>query len=208
MFEEFGSYVIVLFFVINPQIILPFFLSCTQTYTDSERKRTALKMCVYGLSFGVAFSALGSLLLGALGISAAAFRVGGGILLGVAAWGLLYSGPKAPSDEASPEQALHHDISLCPLAFPMFVGPATLTTLVRLVEDSKKISAVEPFLVVGAMALIVAVTYILISFSSFFLKLLGKNGTVILEKVSGIFLIAMAAEMIIGGLKVYFLGKV
>ncbi|MDR0633322.1 MAG: MarC family protein [Holosporales bacterium] len=200
----FVKYLIKLFFVVNPHIVVPFVLSCTQNYTNSERRATALKMCLFGLCLGVAFALCGNALLASVGISIPAFRIGGGILLAVAAWGLLYSNNTASSDSGAVESTLRVDISICPLAFPMLVGPATLTTLIGMIIESKAPGGGGEVLVLLALALIVGLTYVLTLFGSGLLRLLGRNGAIILEKLGGILLIAMSIEMLAGGIKAYF----
>jgi multiple antibiotic resistance protein len=204
MLENFSSYFIKLFFVLNPFIVVPFFLSCTQNFTASERKMVGAKMCIYSFGLGFLFCAGGGVVLTAMGISQASFKAGGGFLLAVAAWGMLYSKPSAPSGDTSPEVAMRSDIALCPLAFPMLVGPATLTTIVGMVKDAEAIGIFEQIIIVGTLALIIAMTYVALLFGGSLMKLLGKNGALILQKCSGILLIGMALEMIGCGIKMYF----
>lgn len=205
MFETgFIGYLFKFFFVLNPHIVVPFFFSCTQNYTHSERRTLAIRMTLFGLGLGILFAAFGTHVLGLVGVDIPAFRIGGGILLMVAAWNMLYSSSNSSETTAEPTQTHHADISLCPLAFPMLVGPATLTTLVGMVNEAKASSFVEPFLVTLAMALIIALTYILILFGAPLFKMLGKSGGLILEKVSGILLVAMSIQMICGGAKAFF----
>lgn len=205
MFDLFFGYFVKFFFVLNPHIVVPFFFSCTQNYTNSERKTLAIRMTLYALFLGFLFAVFGTHVLGLVGVTIPAFRIGGGILLMVAAWGMLYGAAEdSDSAEEEPTQTHRTDISLCPLAFPMLVGPATLTTLVGMVEGAKSVSTFEPILVVGAMTLVIAVNYFLILFGAPLFKLLGKSGGLILEKISGILLVAMSIEMICGGAKAFF----
>lgn len=206
MFESgFVGYLFKFFFVLNPHIVVPFFFSCTQNYTQSERRTLAVRMTLFGLGLGILFAAFGTHVLGLVGVDIPAFRIGGGILLMVAAWNMLYgdSSNGAASNE-EPTQTHHMDISLCPLAFPMLVGPATLTTLVGMVNEAKSVSFIEPFLVTLAMVTIIGINYALILFGAPLFKLLGKSGGLILEKVSGILLVSMAIQMICGGIKSFF----
>jgi multiple antibiotic resistance protein len=199
-----GSYFLKLFVVVNPHIVVPFFFSCTQNYTSYERKAVGLKMCFYGLLLGLSFALFGVKLLSALGISHTALRAGGGLLLGVAAWGLLYSERKEPAEGTEPEQAIRQDISLCPLAFPMFIGPATITTLVGMMHEAESAGKEHVFLVLTALVSLIALTYVLIICGSGFMKLLGHKGSIILEKIAGILLIALSGEMILGSIKKFF----
>jgi multiple antibiotic resistance protein len=161
-------------------------------------------MCLYGLFLGLSFVFLGESLLKALGVSIPAFRMGGGVLLGVTAWGLLYSDNKPSENVPFSESTMRFDISLCPLAFPMFIGPATLTTLVSLILEAKAVSIFEASLVVIALLLLIALTYVLTLLGSGIVKILGRNGAIILEKVGGILLVAISIEMIAGGARIFF----
>lgn len=197
---------VILFFVINPHIIVPFFLSCTQNYTNSERNAMGRRMCWYGLFLGLLFGLLGTSVLHMLGVTIPAFRMGGGLLLAVAAWGLLYSKHSSnDSDEAQGMEESHADISLCPLAFPMFIGPATITTMISLIHKAHEVSIWAEGSVLLAMILIIILTYIFILLGSSIVRLLGRSGLLILEKIAGILLIAMSIEMIASGAKDYFM---
>lgn len=190
-----------LFFVLNPHIVLPFFLSMTQNYTQSEQRSIGLKMCLYSFLLGFLFIFGGGSLLDALGVPVSLFRVGGGLLLGVAAWNMLYS-PSKPSDATSAEPPVHADIALSPLAFPMLVGPATLTKLVSMVQETS--STFEYCSVLIAFIVMIGLFYGLTWCGGPVMRLLGKNGSMILEKIGGILLVAMAAAMIFGGLKAFY----
>ncbi|MDR0631434.1 MAG: MarC family protein [Holosporales bacterium] len=207
MFENVCGYFVRLFFVIGPHITVPFFLSCTQNYTNSERKSIGAKMCLYGLVIGIVFCLAGNSVLDGLGVSGAAFKTGGGLLLAVAGWGMIYSKPKAPSESTSPEIAMRSDIALCPLAFPMLIGPATLTTIIGMVKDAKPLGIVEQSLIVATMAAIIGIVYICVLGGGTLMRLLGKSGPVILEKVGGILLMGMALEMMFCGVKMYMFAK-
>lgn len=200
----FVGYLFRFFFVLNPHIVAPFFFSCTQNYTQSERRTLAVRMTVFGLGLGGVFAAFGTHVLGLIGVDIPAFRIGGGILLLVAAWNMLYGSSDNASSGEEPTQTHHTDISLCPLAFPMLVGPATLTTLVGMVNEAKAVSLIEPFLVTLAMALIILLNYAMILFGAPLFRLLGKSGGLILEKVSGILLVSMSIQMICAGIKAFF----
>lgn len=204
MLENLSGYLLKLFFVVNPHLVVPFFLSYTQNYTNSERKKVGKKMCLYGLFLALSFAIFGEMILNLLGVSRPAFRIGGGLLLGVAAWNLLY-GKNSP-DGSESNVASNADISLCPLAFPMFIGPATITTMMGMLQDAKGLQ--DQALVVFTVFLIILGTYILLLFGTAIMKVLGRSGSVILEKVGGILLIVMCIEMIFGGARTFFGGNV
>jgi multiple antibiotic resistance protein len=163
------------------------------------------KMCTYGFFFGLTFIFCGTTIFDIIGVTVPAFRIGGGLLLAVAAWGLLYSSEETAVDKQLEGDVTRSDISLCPLAFPMFIGPATLTTLVGMTVDNAGGSTLnDRLLVLLALSIIIFATYLLAVFGNSVIRLLGKGGSVILAKVGGILLIAMSAQMIGGGIKDFF----
>jgi multiple antibiotic resistance protein len=204
IFANVPTYFFKFFVAVNPLVVVPFFLACTQNYTTAERRIVAGKMCLYGLMLIILFAACGNTILDWLGVSVAAFSIGGGVILANAAWGLLFSDLSPPLEETSPEIAMRRDISMCPLAFPIFIGPATLTFLVNMVCAAKEVSAVEPFVVTAVVVLFVGITYILTLFGDVILKLLGRNGAMIISRVGGIFLFSISIGMIATGIKTFF----
>ncbi|MDR0625423.1 MAG: MarC family protein [Holosporales bacterium] len=202
MLESFVPSLVKLFFVINPHIIVPFFFSLTQNYTNSERRSTAAKMSVYSFGLGMVFVFCGNGLIDALGVTLPAFRVCGGLLLAVAGWSLLYS--KSDDKEEASAGSSRSDASLCPLAFPMFVGPATLTTIVGMIQSAKEVGGGADLMVICAFCVLVVFVYLLCLYGSNLMRLLGKNGLVLLGKIGGILVMAMALQMILGGTKAFF----
>lgn len=209
MFATLGSDIGKIFFFVNPHIILPLFLSMTQNYTNSERQSLGNKFCIYSLFLGYAFVFGGGFLLKALDIPIALFTVGGGILLGVAAWGILYS---QDSTEVHPDESpstVRSDPSLSPLAFPITTGPATLTGLVAMAQSpaSTQGGIMAYSSVLLAFTIVIGIVYLFVRCGDFIIRALGKNGCLILSKVGGILLIAMSTTMICGGLKAFFLAS-
>lgn len=205
MFESLVNDLWKLFFMVNPHIGLPIFLSMTQNYTSSERRNLATKACLYALCLGFGFVFGGGALLKALEVPVSLFGVGGGFLLGVAAWGMLYPSPKKTTNNS--EEQLRGDPSLSPLAFPLITGPATLTALVSMAQSGEGASMAGYASVLLAFTIIMAITYAFFLSGGVILKFLGKNGCLILEKLGGIVLVALSATMIFGGLKTFFTGS-
>lgn len=209
MFGSFGRHMVQIFFFVNPHIVLPLFLSMTQNYTSSERRTMGIKACIYALALGYGFAFGGGVLLDLLGVPVSLFRAGGGLLLGVTAWNLLYASPKKEGSSAEPTSTVRADLSLSPLAFPLITGPATLTGIVTVVQTAAARNGVFVgySTVLLEFSIVIGILYLCLVCGDFILKLLGRNGCLILEKLGGIILIAMSATMIFGGLKAFFLAN-
>lgn len=99
---------------------------------------------------------------------------------------------------ASPEE----DITVVPMAMPIIVGPATTGTL--LVLGAEISDAFFKGLGCAALLLAVASVGTILLLASFIERVVGKRGLNILSKVTGLILSALAAQMILVGVKHFF----
>ena len=138
----------------------------------------------------------GNVIFSLFGITVDSFRVGAGALLFLSAVGLVQAAPvsSGPSHE--------EDIAVVPLAMPIIVGPATIGTLLVLGAE-----IADPFRKgLGCLALLLAVISVgtILILSSFIERVVGKKGLNILSKISGLILAALAAQMILLGVRHFF----
>jgi multiple antibiotic resistance protein len=127
------------------------------------------------------------------GITLNSFRIGAGALLFLSAVGLI-QGSQTPTNNAG-----GGDIAVVPLAIPIIVGPATTGTLLVLGAELNGVTAKS----LGCLALLFAVVSmgILLLLSSLVQRSLGDRGIVILSKLTGLILAALAAQMIMTGVQ-------
>ena len=81
---------VALFVVIDPIGLAPIFVALTQGVTAVARRRIAVRACIIGFGLLLLFGLAGESVLGFLGISMAAFRIAGGILLFLTALDMLF----------------------------------------------------------------------------------------------------------------------
>ncbi len=88
---------------------------------------------------------------------------------------------------------------MVPLAIPVAIGPATTGALLVTSGDMASTS----HLMVAMLAVLTAVVFtgLLLFVSSYFEKILKRQGLAILSKITGLILAAMAAEMVMNGIK-------
>jgi multiple antibiotic resistance protein len=181
------------FFLFTPFFALSMFLSMTRGDTEAQRRKLALQI---GGAVGVLCLALfffGRVLFSLFGITVDAFRVGAGALLFLSAVSLVRAAPDAEPDRTD------EDIAVVPLAMPIIVGPATIGTLLvlgaEITEPARK--------GLGCLALLLAVVcVVLILFAASFIeRAIGKKGLNILSKITGLVLAALAAQMILTGVR-------
>src|SRR6267154_1959400 len=121
-----------LFVAIDPVGVVPLFLGISHGI-EAQRKRRIVNQATWTAAIvAISFMFLGKLIFRALGITVADFQIAGGlILLALASRDLLGGG--------TPIADIGEDFGVVPLGLPIIVGPATLATLL-IVMDSVGVS--------------------------------------------------------------------
>lgn len=167
----------------------------TKGIDESDKKRLAIKVtlaisitCLIILFFGKYIFEL-------FGITLDAFRIGAGALLFLTAVDLVQKEINdIPTCKAD---ILKH--AVVPLAIPVTVGPGTVGALMVMGAD---IDTLHDMLL-GSGALLIAIGSIglLLYLSGHIEKLIGRTGLIVLSKVTGLVLAALAAQLIFTGIK-------
>ena len=117
----------VTFFVtIDPPGLVGIFLALTGGMTSKQRRQTALRGTCIGIAILLAFMMVGGILLQTLGISMAAFRIAGGLLLFYIAFEMVFekrAERKVESAKRVVSQSEMQSIAVFPLAIPLIAGP-------------------------------------------------------------------------------------
>jgi multiple antibiotic resistance protein len=190
---QFFSIWIKLFFVLTPFFALTMFLSLTDGYDRSRRKRLALAACAAVALICLILFFAGRQVFFALGITLDSFRIGAGILL-------LLSGIQLVQGRAgSAGGSSDGDVAVVPLAIPIVVGPATTGTLLVMGAELSVLSEK----VTGCLALLFAVACVgaVLLAASALQRILGSRGISILSRLTGLILAALAAQMIMTGVQ-------
>jgi multiple antibiotic resistance protein len=187
LLEKFLLAFIPLFVAMDPVGLVPFFLGMTQGIERPRRERIAWQAIVTAAVVAVGFMFLGRWTFRVLGISVGDFQVAGGlILLVLASRDLLRPGT---SVESLPE-----DFGIVPLGLPYIAGPATLTTLIILM-DSVGFGFALASLAVNLVLVAGAVYY-----ADWLAQKLSRAGLRAVSKIIAMLLAAIAVSMIRRGL--------
>jgi multiple antibiotic resistance protein len=178
----FLPYFIPLFVAMDPVGLLPVFLSLTHGMDDRRRRAVTYEALSTALMVSLGFMFLGKAVFRFLSITAADFRIAGGVLLLVlAVIDLLTPGKPAVEDRSSP--------GVFPLAMPLIAGPATLTTVLILADRGPTQTAIA----LAANLLIVLVG--LLS-AARLVRVVGTNALSAFSKVVMLLLAAIAVNLI------------
>ncbi|PSL20752.1 MarC family protein [Shimia abyssi] len=190
-----------LFVIIDPIGLMPMFVALTQGVPAQTRRAIAIRSCV--ISFGILalFAFLGEAVLGFIGISMPAFRIAGGALLFLTALDMLFERrTKRREDRAEEaEDDDHPDPSVFPIAIPLIAGPGSIATVILLAGQHPGVQTT--FLVLGVALAVLVVCLVLFLMAGLFERALGRTGIVVVTRLLGMLLAALAVQFILEGLR-------
>lgn len=198
---------VTLFVTIDPIGLAPLFLAITSGASKHERIKIGTRAVIAAAGILLTFSLIGHAILSVLGISIAAFRIAGGLLLFVIAFEMVFE-KRRERKSKSAEEALSddemHDIAIFPLAIPLISGPGAISAVLLLSSQA------NDWIERGSILLIVAIVLALVLFTFVIAgrveKMLGNNGRNILTRLLGVLLAALAVQFIADGIKAVMVG--
>jgi len=192
---------ITLFIVIDPIGVAPIFVGLTARGDAAHRDRMAWRGVLLAAVILYLFALGGPPLLRALGVSLAAFRIAGGVLLFLLAVDMVLvrpSGLRSATGEEQREAMDFEDISVFPLAIPLIAGPGALTSLVLLMGRASD-DPVRIAWLLAVLAAVLACALLALLFAARITTLLGTTGANVISRVLGIVLAALAVQFMLDG---------
>ena len=190
-----------IFGIVNPINGGTLFYSLTSGFSLEKKKEIARRASLVCCFVLITFSLFGSIIFKFFGISVPAFRIAGGILIFKVAMDMLQA--RQSRIKTTPEEEelaiQKDDISIVPLAIPMLSGPGAITTVVVLM--SKSTTLVEHLVIVLGIVITSFITYIIFTESYLITRLFKENGTRIVTRFMGLFILANSVQFIINGIK-------
>ncbi len=189
------------FATVGPVDVAALYAAMTVRNSPAERRSMALKGTLIAAVIRVFFAFFGEAVLRHLGITLAAFRAAGGILLLLIAIDMVFarqSGGITTTVAENAEAADKHDISVFPLAMPLIAGPGAIGAAILLVADAGD-DWLRVGVVVAVLIGVLAGTFVLMLVASQVQKLLGVTGLQVISRVVGVLLAALAVQFIFDG---------
>ncbi len=190
------------FATVGPANLAALFAALTHDNTPRERKAMALKSSLIGGGVLLFFTLLGESVIATFGISLAALRTAGGILLLLIAIDMVFarpSGGTTTTEEENVEAAERADLSVFPLATPLIAGPGAIGAAILLGADAAGDPAILA-VVVGALLSNIILCYVLMLMATQVQRILGVTGLQVLTRIVGILLAALAVQFVFDGI--------
>ncbi|MDC4233781.1 MarC family protein [Actinomyces sp. B33] len=181
--------------ILDPIGTVPVFLGLTSRLTPAGQRRAALQATSVSISVILTFAVLGQQILSLLQISIEALQLSGGFLLFLVAMELLMG-----KDSDEPDTGDDNvNVALVPLGTPLLAGPGAIVAVMVSVSHAGS-SAPGWVAVVLAVVLAHLVMWATMRFSLVLSRLLGPGGILMLTKISGLLLAAIATQLVMGAI--------
>jgi multiple antibiotic resistance protein len=190
---------VAVFIVVDPLGIVPVFISLTPGFSPAKRNKAILTSIVIAFAVLCLFALTGNIILRLLGIQPGAFFIAGGVLLFIVSIDLLFGRPSRTKISSEGTELERDDIAVFPLAIPMLAGPGTITTILLYVSGEGTGGYTLPMLIVS-IALALGAAGVTMRLSSYFLKVLGRTGVSVIERIMGILLSGLSVQFVYDGL--------
>lgn len=185
---EFLQPLLMLFIAIDPIGTIPYYHTLTSRMSVEER-RSALKLAVPVASvFLLAFTLIGDVIFRLFNITINDFRIAAGLILLISSIALLLEVPLGAL-RGEPEK-----LAIVPLATPLLAGPAAISIVIYI-----KYHWGLP-IALASIAINAIITYAILSFSVTIMKLVGRQGLLVLDKFMSLVMAALAISLIRQGL--------
>jgi multiple antibiotic resistance protein len=191
-------------FIVDPFAVIPTFLAMTVRDSPAQRRVLARRgawTCAITLT---AFALGGSIIFKIFGITIGAFKIAGGVLIGLNALDMVQARRSQQRETAveTAEGIEKDDIGIMPLGVPMLAGPGAISTVMVLALGAKSTAATAAVYV--SIVLTALITFLVLSAATLVERRLGQTGMRILTRLMGLVLSAIAVQFIIDGIKLSF----
>ena len=193
---------VILLAIIDPIGNLPVYISLTANKTDEEQDTIILKTCCASVALLTLSFLFGKIIVVFFGIQLPAFKLIGGIFLVYIAFTMLTN--NKTSNLFSEEGDVKADIAFMPMTFPLYIGPAAISSVIIQSSEftlwSAKLISIVEFVLIGILI------WISLKLANRILKILGKAGIKFITQVMGLLLGSLAIGIIAEALKVLLPG--
>lgn len=189
-----------LFVIVDPVSLAPIFLALTPGMSRLERRKVALRAAAIALTVLIGFTVAGGALLAVLGISLAAFRIAGGLLLFWTAYEMVFEQRQQRRAETVDTAVLQDNrtqVAAFPLALPLIAGPGAITAVMLLAAQHPGPLALAGL--IGTVVVVIGASLAAMLLASEVDRLLGETGRGVVTRLLGVVLAALAVQFVIDG---------
>ncbi|KAF0132751.1 MAG: multiple antibiotic resistance protein [Candidatus Saganbacteria bacterium] len=169
---------------------LPFFIGLTEGLTTQERRKIFNTSILTGIILLAVFVFAGTMIFKLFSLTMNDIKIAGGILLLLIAIEIMIRGKITVEHK--------EDMGVVPLGCPLLVGPGAITSVLVILK------LYNFWAVLLALIVCFFVIWLILHFAEGLYTIIGKNGSLIITKISAIIIASIAVQFICQGLIAVF----
>jgi multiple antibiotic resistance protein len=206
MFNQLLENTILLFVAVDPIALVPIFASLTQGVNKDDIKKIYIQATLVSFFVLSLFYLFGTALLDIMGISMSSFKIIGGLFLVAIAFQMVLE-QRQTRRQNTAEVALDDEsiqsLAIFPLAIPLIAGPGAMTTALLIAETNTN-SPTEILINFIPILIIIILVAFAMWLSASLSKKVGPTIIIVVQKIFGILLGALAIEFVVAGISESF----
>ncbi len=196
-----------LFVIIDPVGLVPIFMALTTDLDHNSKNAIAWRSVIFATAVLLAFAFAGHAVLGFLGISLAAFRIAGGLLLFLTALEMLFEKRSERREKNAERSSAEHsgtkgeidDQWVFPLGTPLIAGPGAIASIILLMGNNQY--GLAGFAtVIGVLISVLVITLVLFLLAAHAGGLITPTASRAMSRILGMILAALAVQFVLTGL--------
>ena len=202
MFDQLLENTILLFVAVDPIALVPIFASLTQGLNKDDIRKIYIQATVVSFFVLSLFYFFGTAILDVMGISMSSFKIIGGLFLVAIAFQMVLEQRQSRRQNTA-EVALDDEsiqsLAIFPLAIPLIAGPGAMTTALLIAETN---SADPKQMLVNFTPILIIIVLVAFAMwlSASLSKKVGPTIIIVIQKIFGILLGALAIEFVVAGI--------
>ena len=192
-----------LFSIVNPLAMALIFSQVTAERGRDEKRDLARRIALYSAIIMLGALWGGAYILNIFGVSLAALRIGGGLVVATSAWALLQRPEQ--TEERKQEQASHAtgaDVAFYPLTMPFTTGPGTIAVAIA-IGSNLPVGGPNaiPFALGASAAALTIAAIVLVAYSGAdrLVALLGPAQARVVTRLSAFLLLCVGVQITLNG---------
>jgi multiple antibiotic resistance protein len=189
---------LIIFIGMGPIKVLLVYLAATREASPELQRKIAVKAIRTAVIVGILLLVAGAVFMKILHFSQGALTIAGGLILLLLALNIVLSPPKKEEQGAAPDEATLMSMAIYPLAIPLLLNPIGIVALTVFSAEAQTL--VDLAVLLGMLLAVAAIDLSVFLVSHRLDKYLTHERILVLEKLLGILLAALAVQLILNGL--------
>ena len=202
MFDQLLENTILLFVAVDPIALVPIFASLTQGLSKDDINKIYIQATIVSFFVLSLFYIFGTAILDLMGISMSSFKIIGGLFLVAIAFQMVLE-QRQTRRQNTAEVALDDEsiqsLAIFPLAIPLIAGPGAMTTALLIAENNARNTTEILINFIPILIIIILVAFAM-WLSASLSKKVGPTIIIVVQKIFGILLGALAIEFVVAGI--------